>query len=220
VTDAFSVTNELKSTGESLEVCRNKQNATFADRVEGTVTLDINMPSADNVLAVTGAKLNIASAAATDGRVSYDGVVSANIIYYAAEENQKASVAVELPFSINSECRNAADGDTVTAKGAVTMVTTKIQRGNEIQIKADIEIEYVLSGSETRYVITELSLGEERVLPSAAFSVHIAKGGETLWDVAKSLGMTPELVLTQNPGLGLPLIGGERVIAYRHIKNK
>jgi hypothetical protein len=218
VTDAFSVTNELKSTGESLDVRKNKQNATFSDRVEGAVTLDINMPSADSVLAVTGAGLHLASAVAGDGRISYDGVVSANIIYYAAETNEKASVAVELPFSIHADCRDAVPSDAVTAKGAVTGVTTKIQRGNEIQIKADIEVEYILTGSETKYVITELALGEERVLPTAAFSVHIAKGGETLWDVAKALGMTPELVLTQNPGLALPLTGGERVIAYRHLK--
>jgi len=64
-------------------------------------------------------------------------------------------------------------------------------------------------------VLTGLELGEERILPTSAFSVHIAKNGESLWDVAKALGLTPELVLVQNPGLSLPLNGGERVMAYR-----
>ena len=218
IVDAFSVTNELKSIGQSLTICKNKYNGSFEDRVEGAVTLDINMPIADSILAVTGAKLNIASASATsDGHVTYDGIVSANIIYYSAETNVKSSVAVELPFSFTT-AMDAVIGDTVTARGCVTNLATKILRGNEIQIKADIEVEVLISGSETKYIMTDLILGEERVLQTAAFSVHVAKGGETLWDVAKALGMTPEIVLTQNPGLSLPLAGGERVMAYRQMR--
>ena len=56
-----------------------------------------------------------------------------------------------------------------------------------------------------------------RELPSSAISIHIAKSGETLWDVAKALGSTPELVMLQNPDITLPLSGGERVIVYRHL---
>jgi hypothetical protein len=219
VTDAFSVTNDLVKSGESVKVVKPKYNGTFSDRVEGTVTLDIAMPPADSILSVTGGKVHIASAVASEGRITYDGVLGANIIYYAAEVNTKASVAVELPFSITADCAAASSGDIVLAKGIVTSAATKIHRSSEIQIKADVEIEVLVSGEAEKYVLTELALGEERVIPTTAFSVHIAAKGETLWEVAKSLGMTPELVLTQNPGLTLPLAGGERVIAYRHLKS-
>ncbi len=217
VVDAFSVTNELLQAGESIKICKNKLCACFSDRVDGSVTLDINMPIADNILAVTGSKLNIASAVAKAGKIQFEGAAACSIIYYSADTNSKNSVAVELPFSFAVNA-NVNEGDEVTAKGVVAKVNTKIRRGNEIDIKAEIEIEACVSSCETKYIITELKLGEERALPTSAFSIHIAKAGETLWDVAKALGTTPEIVLTQNPKLSLPLSGGERVIAYRNLK--
>ena len=217
IVDAFSVTNELLTSGESLGIRRNRLFETYSDRVDGSVTLDVNMPIVDNILAVTGSKLNIAGATATDGRITFEGVASCNVIYYGAETDSNNSVAVELPFSFSTTAQ-VSEGDEITAKGVITSVNTKIRRGNAIDIKAEIEIETLVTSVDTKYVITELKLGEERALPTSAFGIHVAKGGETLWDVAKSLGTTPELVLTQNPNLSLPLVGGERVIAYRNLK--
>lgn len=217
VVDAFSASHELLQAGESIKIYKNKMCASFSDRVDGSVTLDINMPIADNVLAVTGAKLNIASALSKQGKIMFEGAASCNIIYFSSDTNSKNSVAVELPFSFGVNA-GVNEGDEIAAKGIITKVNTKIRRGNEIDIKAEIEIEAMASSVETKYVITELKLGEERALPTSAFSIHIAKCGETLWDVAKALGITPEMVLNQNPKLTLPLSGGERVIAYRNLK--
>jgi len=218
VVDAFSVSHELDAVGEELAVHAHKLNATFSDRVEGAVTLDVSMPTADRILALTGSKLHIASAAAVEGRITYEGIVSTNIIYYAAENNVKNSVAVELPFSIAVAEECAQEGDIVLARGTVTSASAKIVRGNEISIKADIDIEIIVAAEQKRFALTSLHLGAERVLSDAAFSVHIARGGESLWDVAKALGITPESVLEQNPNLSLPLSGGERVMCYRQKK--
>ncbi len=219
VIDAFSVTNELMQSGESLSICKNILNNTVSERVEGSVTLDINMPIVDNILSVTGSNVNIALANAIDGAIVYDGMVTANIIYYSAERDVKSSVAVELPFSIKSNC-DVQDGDEVIANGVVSEVATKIRRGNEIDIKADMDIEFLVTRGETKYVITNLTQGEERVLPTNAFSIHIAKPNETLWDVAKSLSSDIETIEKQNPSLQMPLTGGERIIAYRYLQDK
>lgn len=217
IVDAFSVKNELLLEGSSVKICRNKCNETIADRVEGSVTLDTNMPIADNILAVTGARLTVSNAVPGDERLVLEGIASCNIIYYSAEMNSKNSVAVELPFSITVNA-DVAIGDSVSAWGQITALSTKIRRGSEIDIKADISVEYTAAGEDVKYIITELKMGEERALPTGAFAIHIARGGENLWDVAKALSTTPELVLLQNPGLVLPLNGGERVISYRHLK--
>lgn len=217
IVDAFSVNNELLCQGESVKICRNRTCETVADRVEGSVTLDMNMPMADNVLAATGARLTVSSAVADENKLTVEGIAACNILYYSAETNSKNSVAVELPFSLTVNA-NVMSGYTVSAKGCVTGIVTKIRRGNEIDIKADVSVEFTACSEEIKYVITELKMGEERALPTGAFAIHIARGGETLWDVAKALSTTPELVLLQNPTLTLPLAGGERVIAYRHLK--
>lgn len=217
IVDAFSVANELLIAGASVKICRNKCNETVADRVEGSVTLDGNMPIADNILASTAARLNISKATAGDGTLTLEGIAACNIIYFSAEVNSKNSVAVELPFSITVNAL-VGEGNAISASGVVTALTAKIRRGNEIDIKADISVEYSAVSEEVKYVIEELKIGEERALPSGAFAIHIARGGENLWDAAKALSTTPELVLLQNPTLVLPLAGGERIIAYRHLK--
>lgn len=219
IVDAFSVSHELLTTTESLNVIRNKLCATVEDRVEGSVTLDINMPIVDNILASAASKLHVSNAHAMNGKVLLEGIVTSGIIYYSAELNSKNSVAVELPFSLTLPCP-VSDGDVINAAGIVDEVTVKIRRGNELDIKADICVSISAGEKTTKFVITNLTQGDEIQIPSSAISIHVAKAKETLWEVAKVLCTTPELILLQNPNLILPLSGGERIITYRHLARK
>lgn len=218
VCDAFSVTHELLLSGESVKVHVPLGDDTFFERVEGKVTLDDNMPPADRILSVCGARLSVTAADAGEGKLTIEGMASAGIVY-CSEEGQKASAAVELPFSITVPAP-LKEGDTVSAKGIVTAVTVKVRRDGELDIKADIAVEYSACREEVKYVICELGIGEERALPTGAVAIHVARKGETLWEAAKALGTTPENVLMQNPALTLPLSGGERVITYRCLGEK
>ena len=217
VSDVFSATNELMVTSESATVCKPRLNATVTDRVEGSVTLEVNMPIADNILGMTAAKVTVSNAVAeADDEMLVEGVVG-NVIYYCAEANSENSVAVELPFSLKVAVPGLRENDEVYVCAEVVAVTLKIRRGNEIDVRADVAFEIYAAGSSTKCIITDLSEGEARIIPSSAISVHVARPGETLWDVAKATGSTPELVMLQNPDLELPLKGGERVLVYRYL---
>ncbi|MDE7396051.1 MAG: hypothetical protein K2M95_08060, partial [Clostridiales bacterium] len=133
---------------------------------------------------------------------------------YVSEEGQKASAAVELPFSITVSAP-LKEGDEVRAHGCVTGVEVKVRRSGELDVKADVVVEYDSYRVESKYVIESIAIGDEHSLPSGAVSIHIARKGETLWEAAKALGTTPENVLLQNPDLTLPCSGGERVLTYR-----
>lgn len=218
VCDAFSVTNELLISGQSIKVCVPLPDQTFFERVEGKVSLDDTMPAVDEVTAVCGSRLSITGAVAGEGKLTVDGVVSCGIVY-SAEDGTRASAAVELPFSITVSAP-LENGDTVTATGIVSGVNVKLRTNGEIEVKADIAVQYAACRTRTQYVITELALGEERALPTGAVAIHIARKGETLWDAAKALGTTPENVLLQNPGIVLPLSGGERVLSYRCLSSE
>ena len=218
VCDAFSVTNELLISGESVTVPIPVCDDTFFERVEGKVTLDENMPSADRVLAACGQNLSVTSAYAGDNKLTVEGMAACAIVY-CSEDGVKASAAIELPFSLTTSAP-LREGDEVTAYGVVTDVTAKVRRDGELDVKANIAVEYSAERNEVKYVITDLSLGEERALPTGAVAIHVARKGETLWDAAKALGTTPETVLLQNPGITLPFSGGERVITYRCLEKK
>lgn len=219
VSDVFSATHELLVTSESATVCKPRLNTTVTDRVEGSVMLEVNMPIADNILGMTAQRVTVTNAAAAaDDEMLVEGVVGGNVIYYCAEANSENSVAVELPFSLKVAVPGLKEDDEVYARGEVISASLKIRRGNEIDVRAEVAFEVCAAASSTKCVITELTEGEARIIPTAAISVHVARPGESLWDVAKATGTTPEAVMAQNPDLELPLKGGERVIVYRYLE--
>ena len=101
ITDAFSVTHELLTTTESVSILKPVLNETVTDRVEGNVTLEVNMPIVDNILAATALRLNVTNVVALDGEALIEGIVSGNIIYYSAEADSKNSVPESL-FTLTS----------------------------------------------------------------------------------------------------------------------
>lgn len=219
VTDVFSPTCELIAQKDEVSLRRVKNGVTHMDSVTGSVSLDMSMPVVDNILAATGLRLTVSSAVCEDGKALVEGVVSGNVIYYSAELDVKSSVAVEIPFALEVAL-DCESGDTVTACGAVTAVALKIRRGNEIDVKAEIALRLDAAGETEVELINALTVGKAIDAPSSAISIRIAQKGETLWQIAKALCCTPELVMLQNPELSFPLNGGERIMLYRHLERK
>ena len=213
VCDAFCVENELLIEGRELRMPFPLGEETFFERVEGKVTLDESMPAADKISAVCGSRLSITGTQAENGKLTVEGMAAMGIVYLS-EDGKRASAAVELPFSI-TVAAPLKEGDEVCARGCVTNVEVKVRRSGELDVKADIAVEYASYRPESKYIIENIALGDAHSLPTGAVSIHIARKGETLWEAAKALGTTPENVLLQNPDLTLPCAGGERVLTYR-----
>ena len=144
-------------------------------------------------------------------------MVSTNLVYYSSEANAVNSVKAEIPFVLE---KNApiSENNEVFAEGYITRISHRVRRGNELSVKAEICLIVSVCEHRSVEIITSLVEGEEIPVPTSAISLHIARPNESLWEVAKALSTTPELVLVQNPNLSLPLLGGERIVAYRHLK--
>ena len=214
--DVFSLENELLPTVESLAVGLAKGDVTVESDIEGSVAIEDKLPLADAVLGSFGARVNVSSAVAMSGKVRVEGMLGSNIVYYNAERNVSSTVYAQVPFSVTVSA-DVDEGDSLGAKAAVKDINVKLRRGNELGIRASIVIMLTPVTEQTRAIITELKLGEKRVPREAAVSVHIAARGETVWDIAKALGITPEEVVRQNPSVTLPCSGGERLLAYRRM---
>lgn len=217
VCDLFSPTYEMKKTAVENKISLAAACATLTDRVEGNVALEADMPLADNILAATGTRLAVTNLVAADGEALVEGVVTGNVVYYAAEDDVISSVLVELPFSTTKKLDGVTAGDSLFGRGTVTAVSLKLRRGNEIEVKADVAIEVEAFRPSVIATITQVERGEEIVAPTAAISIHVAKKGETAWETAKALGATPEAIARQNPDLHQPFEGGERVVFYRYL---
>ncbi len=214
VADAFSVHNELNKTTEKVEFAVAKHCLCFQDEASGSVTLEAGLPIVDSIITPIGSSVLITSAYATDGKVTIEGLVRTNIIYFSGESNSSSSVSVELPFSIFKPL-DVKEDDLVYATGHVLGIFTKIRRGNEIDVRADLRLTVCVSEKQCVDIITEMSEGERIEAPTAAIAMHIAAKKETLWDAAKALCVTPETITEQNPELTFPLTGGESIVCFR-----
>ena len=58
---------------------------------------------------------------------------------------------------------------------------------------------------------------EEDEIPEneCAMSFYLTKERDTLWEIAKELRVSPEMLMTQNPGLTDNMTAGTRVVVYR-----
>jgi len=214
--DAFSIVNELKIGTSEVDIVKTKNMRSLFERIEGSVTLSNEMPLAERVIAVASDRLNLTNTYILDEKLVIEGTVTASIIYYSNETEGKNTIAIELPFSITTMEHMA--GEIVLSSGEVYEINAKLRRGNEFDIRAEVLINAIANEKEKLRVISELDIGDEALIPQAAISLHIARKDESLWDIAKAMRTTPELILLQNPGLELPLSGGERVMIYRHLK--
>lgn len=217
--DAFCLENELLSTVQSVEISMPKGDVTITDTVEGNVAIDEKLPLADAISGVFGSRVSISNVLSGDGRVTVEGMLGCNIVYVNTERGSN-TVFAQVPFSLALNADGVEEGDFVTAVAGVKDVNVKIRRGNELSLRGDICIRLTPVKTGVSAIISEIKVGETKQPREAAISVHIARKGETVWDAAKALGLTPEEVTRQNPDVAMPCAGGERLVAYRQMEKK
>jgi hypothetical protein len=216
-TDAFSVTHELNITGGEFNIGRYLFTKNFNEKIDGSAALGTDMPYMDGIMAVCAARINIANALAETDRVRLEGLVNACVVYWNSETESKNSVQIELPFTVGLPCEGITEGAEVSAHGVITDIDARPKKGAEVDISARVCFTVYAYGRGTGYCVKEIEQGAPRTAPVSALAVYITREGESLWDVAKALCATPELITTFNPALKLPLSGNERVLVYRQM---
>lgn len=218
VTDAYCVDHEIRIVGESFKVNKFLGCFRFDERVEGNAALPTDLPGVDTILSVCASRINVANAYASKGRITLEGVVSTGIIYLNSETESRNSVQVELPYSLTVDCAAATENTVVEANACIRSINARPRNSFEIEISAAAVFTLRLYDEHITYVIKEISIGEEKKLSNSALTVYIVKPGEGVWELAKALSTTPEVIMDQNPEMKTPLTGGEKVLLYRQLK--
>ncbi len=214
VDDLFSVTNFTTTTTESLLTIANFQNLSTTEKLDGNVVLDETAPFIDEVLGTCCNSVVMANSTVTDGDLVVEGVAHVTVLYLNKELNNINSVEVEMPFSLtlNGDYSNNAESITHLSLGDIT---ARSRRGKEIDVTGVLYIYSNLYSDKSEAVISRVELEDEIPESECALSVYIAKQGDTVWDIAKELSVSPDMILEQNPELPLPIPAGSHVVVYR-----
>lgn len=209
IVDLYSTTNELNTVFTSVDTIVPRENVSALEKINGSVMVEDSF--VDEILGNCCNYVTITSTS-FDGDIVVEGIASTTVLYYNKEENTKNSIIVEMPFSTRIKT-DIAYGD-VVVNCVMSDISTKSKRGQEIEVFAKLYLYLEVYSNETNVVISEVSLGEEKVLPNCAIRIYIVKDNETIWDIAKKLGTSVEELLAQNPNLELPLKENDRVYMY------
>lgn len=217
VVDAFSLSKEIKIIGESLDLKQFEGVKIIDQTIDGSAELGDDLPAVDKVLCITSSKAQVANIYNEGDKLTIEGVLRAGIIYWNNEFETRNSVAVEVPYSLTVKCDLPQGELEFDGSACVQRITAYPRRKGELEIKADVKFCVNVYKKKITYYIKDIKIGEIKAVKESAIAVYITKAGEKLWDVAKALHTTPEIILKNNPHLKEPLPAGERVLIYRQI---
>ena len=211
VDDIYSKTNYLSITNENFESLEGKPSIQFRDTISGTASVSDTAPFIDDILGVCTNNIVLASSRVENGKLNIEGVANATVVYYTKETNGITSVQVEMPFSVEQK----VEGD---MSSVVTLclsdINARSKRGKEIEVSSELSVYADMFSSGEVGVISNIVVGDNKPKDDCSLYIYIVKPNETIWDIAKDLSVSEDLILEQNPDVELPLKGGEWLVIY------
>ena len=217
VVDAFSVSKEIKIIGESIDIKQFEGVKVIDESIEGAADLGEELPAVDKIVCLTSSKAQVANIYNEGDKLTIEGVLHTGIIYWNNEYETRNSVSVELPYSLTVKCDLPQGELDFDGKACILKVWAQPRKRGEIELKADVKFCINVYKKKIGYYIKDIQIGELKIAKDSAIAVYITRQGEKLWDVAKALHTTPEIILKNNPNLKEPLPAGERILIYRQI---
>lgn len=211
--DAFCPQRQLLSVTEDCMLCSKNSTYYCSDRIDGSFSLDDGL-ECDKIIANIDFVPTITSVSVSEGKVDTDGVLSGTILYYNEEKNENCTQKVFVPFS--TSFRLPVSDESAIIEAQVSSLVVKCRRGTEFDVKADLCFVINVSKTESVPLITDLQEGEEYEKCDYGFSVYSPSKGETLWEVARTLGCSPDDITSQNE-CAFPTCGNERIVVYRKL---
>lgn len=148
-----------------------------------------------------------------DKTVTVEGYVTATLLYKADGEVGFRGETKELPFAETFDVPYMSPDCTCGASVAVGEVVAERGNGLRVQLWADI-----VGGKNVSFGV--ISSVEEKPYDNserAAIEVCLAKKGDTLWNLAKTLHMSEADLVANNPTLTTPLEEDTRVVIFNRI---
>ena len=221
VVDAFSPKFEVKLTTTSFEQTEFETTRQFDENVLTTFAVPESVPPIDKILTITPNNISIINKLSKQGEVTFEGIANINIVFETADDDDNIStnsLDVEVPYSISYNSPDIVENGEIFATAILGDVNVKAKRGGELEILAEVSINFVQNKTLTNAVTTEIALGEEKPQKDWALEIYLAHEGQTLWDVAKELNVPMSTLVEQNGELSLPLADGQKIVAYNQEK--
>ena len=216
IVDLYSPTNALTLTRE--QVSFEKQNGVmrFEERISGSVSVGEQEEGIRNVISCVVTQNNLSNLIAMQDCILAEGILNTSVIY-VGDSGVVKCMQVELPYSLQFAKEGISEGDVLCGNAIATDCAHKVKRDREVELTANIAISVCSKTSVKNEIIKGVEEGEEIEKNDCAMSVYLPSKGESIWQVAKTLGMSIESIMEQNSSLEEIMQGDERIVIYREL---
>lgn len=215
IKDLYSPSNKLELSHSQSSYLKQTGMRKFEERISGSVAVDEN-DSVQNVVSAIVTQNTLSSLVAMNDELLAEGVVNTSVIYQNSDGENKC-VQIELPYSLQFPAEGISKGDVLSGNAIATDCTYKRKRDKEVEITLAIVIGVCSARKVETSAIASVQEGEEIERNDSAVTIYLPDKGETLWQVAKTLGASIESIREQNPSLANEMSGDERIVVYREI---
>ena len=169
-------------------------------------------------MSVVPQNISIVNSIVEDSNYILEGIINLNVIYYSIDEENADilnSIDIDVPYSLNFAVANLTDKDIVVSQLSLGDVSVKCKLGRELEILAEVCVNYSIIKDKVSAIISEIVVGEEKEQKDYSLEIYLAKQNQELWDIAKELNISSEELINQNQNLSLPINAGDRIVAYK-----
>ena len=209
ISDAYSATNEL-----DVVLCRVVSTMSYgmANTFFNAAGEISSSPDAD-ITGFCGLKANVVNSKTLDGKVVLEGVVTGTLL-----TSGDGSYPFAVPFVHTVENEDVVENMTVVATAAVAEF--EFRQGRSVTLNFGICVSMNLFKNSQGVCVSDIVEREQLAETVGAIEVCIAKAGESLWQIAKSLHMSEESITAANPDLITPLEKDEKIVVYHWIEKE
>lgn len=219
VSDVYSSESVLNTVLEehTNSMCNRVQ--IIEDKIEGNVTLSDQEPRIDKYITTTNVCASVSNSYISDSVLTIEGIINANIIYLNDELGGIQSVEIELPYVMDKKIEDVTDAILET-NVCIYDVDVMTKRGREIYFDAKIKAYVNVTTNCKINMVSKIEEISKLQTKTHAIEVYYAKQGQSVWDIAKSLNVAPELITGQNPDMVDPLDKNQNIVLYYQKQRK
>ncbi len=219
VQDLYSTTNIIEIQNDKTENFNNCGVEYIDGKIEGSVTLSDNNPRIDKYLCTTNVRVINSNYYVKDGMLIIEGIASANVIYLNDELGEVLSVEIEIPYILDKKVDFEND---VVLEPMVCIhdVDVMVKRGREIYFDARAKACVNVTKKAMVQLVSNVNSVGELEPKDSAIEVYFAKSGERVWDIAKGLKVSSEIICNQNPDITDPLEKDQNIAIYYRKERK
>lgn len=215
ITDIFSDKNDVSLTYGAFNTNVVQDIKILSDRQAVVVDM-VENKRMDEILNILGLSPVVNKVCQHNGKLVISGDLKANIIFKNYDSEEILSSDVNVPFELNFGTSEIPEDAYIDAEVIARVSSYKNKAGKDISIVIDYDIMLMSSLSDKESVVNKIETGDTFENIQHSIIVYKPESGESSFDIAKNLKISPDVLLAQNPQLG----SGERVekvVIYRKI---